>query len=79
MGSRNKELLLLTMLAFSVGGVNTRSDSDYKFGVLRFKRGGGRRQRGGSVAVDKRSGWGLFGYVHVCKQERMKLMKTCCL
>jgi len=51
MGSRNKELLLLILLAFSVGGVNTISDSDCKFGALRFKRGGGRRQRGSSVAV----------------------------
>lgn len=78
MGGRNKELLLLIMLAFSVGGVNTRSDSDCKFGAFRFKRGGGWRQRRGSVAVDKRSGWDFFGSVHVCKQERMKLMKTCC-
>jgi len=51
MGGRNKELLLLILLAFSVGGVNTRSDSNCKFGALRFKHGGGRRQRGGSVAV----------------------------
>ncbi|KEH27034.1 hypothetical protein MTR_6g084530 [Medicago truncatula] len=66
------------------GGVNTRSDSNCKFGAIRFKHGGARRQHGGSVAVDKKFGWGLLGSVHVQTRKNeshenlLFLMTACC-